>query len=155
MRSTEASAARVPHLRAEAVTIRVLLAALLTTAVLAAAPTAAAQGFRWWQDEHFTRELGLTHKQSTALEEIFQRELPTLRKNRDALDAAEARLEAIVYSATERELMRQIRLVESLRAQRNIVRTVMLLRMRAVLDPDQRVKLSVLHQDWERRDPGR
>lgn len=155
MTSTEASGARSTHLRFEAVGIRALLAGLLVTVGLAGAPTAAAQGFPWWQDEHFTRELGLTHKQSTKIDEIFQAELPTLRKNRDALDAAEARLEAIVYTATERELMRQIRLVESLRAQRNTVRTVMLLRMRAVLDPDQRVKLGALHQDWERRDPGR
>jgi Spy/CpxP family protein refolding chaperone len=112
---------------------------------------AAAQGFRWWQDEHFTRELGLTREQSTTIEAIFQKELPTLRKSRDALDAAEARLELMIYSATERELLRQIRLVESLRARRNTARTVMLLRMRAVLDPDQRVKLGALHQDWERR----
>jgi Spy/CpxP family protein refolding chaperone len=134
--------------------MKVLPLALITVLLAPVAP-AGAQGFRWWQDEHFTRELGLTREQSTTLEAIFQKELPMLQQNRDALDAAEARLEQIIYTATERELLRQIRLAESLRAQRNTARTVMLLRMRAVLDPDQRVKLTALHQDWERREAAR
>src|SRR5688500_12732505 len=57
-------------------------------AVLLPVP-AQAQRFKWWHADHVQRELGLTREQSARLEEIFQTSLPTLRKQKDTLDAAE------------------------------------------------------------------
>jgi Spy/CpxP family protein refolding chaperone len=50
------------------------------------APAASAQGFKWWQSEMFKRELGLTADQSAKIEAIFQKTVPVLRQEKDALD---------------------------------------------------------------------
>jgi Spy/CpxP family protein refolding chaperone len=46
--------------------------------------------------------------------------------------------------------MRQVDKVEALRSNMNKNRTLMLLRMRQVLSPDQRTKLNQLHEEWEK-----
>src|SRR6185295_8482134 len=43
----------------------------LVVLMLASSLPASAQGFKWWQDETFRRELGLTADQRNHLEEIF------------------------------------------------------------------------------------
>ena len=40
--------------------------------------------------------------------------------------------------------------VEAIRSQMNKMRTLMLLKERQILSPDQRVKLNKLHEQWER-----
>jgi hypothetical protein len=45
---------------------------------------------------------------------------------------------------------RQVDKVEAIRAHMNKMRTLMLLKERQVLSPDQRVKLNKLHEQWER-----
>ena len=47
--------------------------ALLVLCALALAPAQAhAQAFKWWSDDNFKKELGLTAEQTARLETVFQ-----------------------------------------------------------------------------------
>ena len=107
---------------------------------------ASAQGFKWWQSDTFTRELGLTSDQSTKIESIFQKTLPVLRTQKGALDKAEADFNQMVEASDDAQVMAQVGVVEAARSELNKSRTMMLLRMRRVLSPDQRVKFVMLQQ---------
>ena len=112
---------------------------------------ATAQGFKWWQNENFKRELGLTAEQSTRLEEIFQKSLPSLRSQKAALDRAQAEFDRLVERGDDAAVMEQVTSVEAARAELNKARTMMLLRMRRSLTADQWAKFTALHE----RDRGR
>jgi len=122
-----------------------LIAVVLGAAVLWAAP-ASAQAFKWWQSDRFKKELGLSQEQSTKIEGIFQKSLPNLRNEKDALDKAEADFNQMVETSDDAQVMAQVTVVEGARAELNKSRTMMLLRMRRVLTPDQRVKFVMLQQ---------
>ncbi len=107
-------------------------AVALLAFVLCAAVPASAQGFKWWQDDTFRRELGLTQEQTTRLEAIFQKSLPTLRKQKDALDRAQAEFDRLVEGGDDGSVMDQVGVVEGARAELNKARTLMLLHMRRV-----------------------
>jgi len=122
-----------------------LVAATAAAAALLCASPASAQG-KWWQSDTFTRGLGLTAEQSTKIEAIFQRTLPALRQQKDALDKAEADFNQMVEASDDAQVMAQVGVVEAARSELNKSRTMMLLRMRSVLTPDQRVKFAMLQQ---------
>ena len=122
------------------------VAAVLVTALLYAAAPAAAQGFKWWTSETFVRELGLTADQSASIENVFQRTLPALRKHKEALDKAEADFNQMIEASDDAQVIAQVAVVEAVRAEMNKARTMMLLRMRRVLTPEQRVKFVTLQQ---------
>jgi Spy/CpxP family protein refolding chaperone len=122
-----------------------LAAVAIGTAAVWAHP-AAAQGFKWWQSEAFSHELGLTTDQSTKIEAIFQHTLPVLRKQKEALDKAEADFNQTIEASDDAQVMAQVGVVEAARSELNKSRTMMLLRMRRVLTPDQRVKFVMLQQ---------
>ena len=123
----------------------VLAAAVVGATVLTAHP-ASAQGFKWWQSDTFTRELGLTTDQSSKIEAVFQATVPVLRRQKDALDKAEADFNQMVEASDDAQVMAQVSVVEAARSELNKSRTMMLLRMRRVLTPDQRVKFVMLQQ---------
>jgi Spy/CpxP family protein refolding chaperone len=122
------------------------LAAVVVGAAVLWAPPASAQGFKWWQSDTFVRGLGLTQEQSTKIEGIFQHTLPVLRKQKDALDKAEADFNQMVEASDDAQVMAQVGVVETARSELNKSRTMMLLRMRRVLTPDQRVTFVMLQQ---------
>ena len=122
------------------------LAAVVVGAAVLWAPPASAQGFKWWQSDTFVRGLGLTQEQSTKIEGIFQHTLPVLRKQKDALDKAEADFNQMVEASDDAQVMAQVGVVEAARSELNKSRTMMLLRMRRVLTPDQRVTFVMLQQ---------
>src|SRR5688500_15414832 len=97
--------------------------------LLWAAPALAQRG-KWWQDEQFCRELGLTSEQRTNLEEIFQKTQPTLRMKMKALNEAQAQFDRLVEKADDATVMAQVTTVEAARAEVSKARTMMLLRMR-------------------------
>ena len=109
-----------------------------------------AQGFKWWQSDRYTRELGLTQEQSRRLEDIFQNALPILRTQKKAFDDAEKEFERLVGGGDDNAVMDQVSRVEAARAELNKSRTHMLLRMRRALTTDQWVKLGALQQADER-----
>lgn len=131
----------------------VLIAAAMLAAVALRAPAASAQGFKWWQSEMFKRELGLTADQSAKIEVIFQKTVPVLRQQKDALDKAQADFNQMIEASDDAQVMAQVGVVEAARSELNKSRTMMLLRMRRVLTPDQRVKFVMLQQ--ETRNHGR
>jgi Spy/CpxP family protein refolding chaperone len=108
-------------------------------------------GFAWWKDAQFQRELGLSAEQSAKIDAIFQAAISQLRSKKEELDKQEDLLsQQIVAGADEVLVTRQVDKVEAIRAHMNKMRTLMLLKERQVLSPDQRVKLNKLHEQWER-----
>lgn len=120
---------------------RVVAAAALVA--FCAAPALAQRG-KWWQDERFRRELGLTAEQSTRLEEIFQKHQPKLREHMRALDQAEDQLSQLIEKGDDASVMAHMGVVEAARAELNKTRTLMLLRMRRSLTADQWAKFTAL-----------
>ena len=108
-------------------------------------------GFAWWQDAQFQRDLGLSAEQSAKIDAIFQATFSQLRQKKDELDRQEEVLsQQIVAGADEMLVTRQVDRVEAIRAHMNKMRTLMLLKERQVLSPEQRVKLNKLHEQWEK-----
>ena len=130
-------------------------AAVVVGAAVLCPPPASAQGFKWWQSDTFVRGLGLTQEQSTKIEGIFQHTLPVLRRQKDALDKAEADFNQTIEASDDAQVMAQVGVVEAARSELNKSRTMMLLRMRRVLTPDQRVTFVMLQQQTRNHDrPG-
>jgi Spy/CpxP family protein refolding chaperone len=103
---------------------------------------------RWWVEPKMRAELGITDQQSAAVEQVWQTSIPKLRELRQRLDTMESTLSDMIRDATdEGSVLAQIEKTESVRAEANKTRTLMLYRMNRVLTPDQRVKLKVL---WDR-----
>jgi Spy/CpxP family protein refolding chaperone len=123
-----------------------LIAAVVVATAALLAPPASAQGFKWWQSEMFKRELGLTADQSAKIETIFQKTVPVLRQEKDALDKAQADFNQMIEASDDAQVMAQVGVVEAARSELNKSRTMMLLRMRRVLTPDQRVKFVMVQQ---------
>ena len=123
--------------------------ALLAVGLLLTQP-AAAQGSKWWQSDQYRRDLGLTTEQSRRLEEIFQAAVPTLKAHKKALDLAEAEFERLMERGDDGSVMDQVERVEAARAELNKSHTMMMLRMKRVLTPDQWAKFTALHQAAER-----
>jgi len=123
--------------------------------IFCAAPALAQRG-KWWQDERFRRELGLTAEQSVRLEEIFQKTQPTLRQRMQALDKAEDEFDRLVESGDDASVLDHVGIVEAARAELNKTRTLMLLRMRRSLTADQWAKFTALADQRNRqRSPDR
>lgn len=118
-------------------------AAILALLAFSAAPAVAQRG-KWWQDERFRQELGLTAEQSTRLEAIFQKTQPTLRQRMQALDQAEKEFDRLVETGDDASVLDHVEIVENARAELNKTRTMMLLRMRRSLTADQWAKFTAL-----------
>ena len=123
--------------------------AIVALLAFSAAPALAQRG-KWWQDERFRRELGLTPEQSTRLEEIFQKTQPTLRQRMHALDQAEKEFDRLVETGDDASVLDHVEIVETARAELNKTRTMMLLRMRRSLTTDQWAKFTALAEQRNR-----
>jgi Spy/CpxP family protein refolding chaperone len=132
---------------------RRLSVAAAALVVLAAGAAARGQsfGFPWWKDAQFQRDLSLTQDQSARIDAVFQQVIPGLRQRKTELDAQEEVLShMIANNESEALVTRQVDKVETIRAEMNKTRTLMLLHMRQVLSPEQRKKLNKLHEQWEK-----
>ena len=131
-------------------------AAVMVLVALAGTHVAAQRG-KWWQDERFRRELGLTDEQSSRLEAIFQKTQPTLRERMQSLNQAEEQLDRLIEKGDDASVLEYVGVVESARSELNKTRTMMLLRMRRTLTADQWAKFTALAEERNgRRDrPGR
>jgi len=121
--------------------------------LLALATSARAQsfGFPWWRDAQFQKDLSLSTEQSARIDNVFQSTISLLRQKRQELDQQEAELSRLIAAnADEATVVRQVDKVEGIRASLNKHRTLMLLRMRQVLSPDQRVKLNKLYEERQK-----
>lgn len=105
----------------------------------------------WWKSPQFQRELELTTDQVAKVEAIFQATLPELRAKRDELDRFEIKLSNLIEAdADEAAVARWLDKTEAARGGLNKVRTLMLMRMRQVLTPEQRVRFKALHEERDR-----
>ena len=126
-------------------------AIVLWLLALGAPAQAQSFGFPWWRDAQFQHDLSLTTEQSGKIDAVFQQSLPILRGKKAELDAQEEELSRMIAAnADEAAVTRQVDKVEAIRAHMNKTRTLMLLHMRQVLSPEQRVKLNKLHDQWEK-----
>lgn len=125
---------------------------LLSVVLLGPAGRASAQGFKWWQNEKFRRELALTPEQVTHLEEVFQALQPTLKTQKDTLDRLEAKLSRVVNDPKSDEalVLQTLERVEAARGELSRSRTLMAFRMRRILTADQNVRMKALHEQWVR-----
>ena len=105
---------------------------------------ALAQRGKWWNDEDFQRELGLTAEQSARLEEIFQRNQPVLRERMHALNQAERKFDELVEKGDDASVLAYVGTLEETRGELSKARTIMLLRMRRSLTADQWAKFRAL-----------
>ena|SRR2546430_5753197 len=126
---------------------------LVVMFLLACGASARAQsfGFPWWRDAQFQKDLSLSSEQSARIDSVFQSTISLLRQKRQELDQQEAELSRLIAAnADEATVVRQVDKVEGIRAGLNKHRTLMLLRMRQVLSPDQRVKLNKLYEERQK-----
>ena len=134
-------------------TSRVAVAVLLLA--LAAPIHGQSFGFPWWKDAQIQRDLTLTAEQAAKIDAIFQSTISLLRQKKEELDRQEEELSKLIAAGADESLVtRQVDKVESIRANMNKMRTLMLLHERQVLTPDQRMRLNKLHEQME-KDRGR
>jgi Spy/CpxP family protein refolding chaperone len=134
---------------------RGLLAALLLVG-FATAGRAQGFGFPWWRDAQFQKELALTMEQSSRIDALFQATMPGLRHKKEELDAQEAELSRLIAAnADEPLVIRQVDKVEAIRSHLNKARTLLLLHIRQVLNPEQRAKLNNLYEERANRGKSR
>jgi Spy/CpxP family protein refolding chaperone len=136
-------------------TLRKSFTCFVLACLLAAAPSASqAQGFKWWQNERFQKELALTADQITRLEAIYQTTVPTMRAQKTALDKYEEKLSKVISDSVsdEAKVLQTVDRVEATRTELSKTRTLMLFRMRRVLTDEQNVKLKALHDHDRDRD---
>jgi len=126
-------------------------AVLVLSLAFAEAGRAQSFGFPWWRDAQFQKDLNLSADQSARIDNVFQSTITLLRQKKAELDQQEAELSRLIAAnADEAVVVRQVDKVESIRANLNKNRTLMLLHMRQVLSPEQRVRLNKLHEQWEK-----
>ena len=143
-------------------TLRKLFICLaLSLIVLASAGPVFAQASKWWHSERFQKELKLAPEQITRIEGIFQASEPLLRVQKDAVDRREEKLSKVISDPKSDEAA-VIQATDRLELARNEVsrtRTLMLFRIRRVLNDEQLVKLNAMHahdrNDRDRRDRDR
>lgn len=120
---------------------------------LQAVPMASAQApasIPWWKSLQFQKDLGMTPDQVAKVDAIFQATLPELRAKRNQLDTFETKLSHLIEAdADEISVARWVDKTEAARGSLNKERTLMLMRMRQILTPDQRVRFKALHEQWD------
>ena len=127
------------------------LVAIVLSLAFAASGRAQSFGFPWWRDAQFQKDRSLSTEQSGRIDSVFQSSVTLLRQKKAELDQQEAELSRLIAAnAEEAVVVRQVDKVETIRATLNKSRTLMLLHMRQVLSPDQRVRLNKLHEQWEK-----
>lgn len=131
---------------------RISRAALAVLLLALTAPVHAQSfGFPWWKDVQIQRDLALTAEQTAKIDAIFQSTISLLRQKKEELDRQEDELSKLIATGADESLVtRQVDRVESIRANMNKMRTLMLLHERQVLTPDQRVRLNKLHEQMEK-----
>lgn len=127
----------------------VLRLIVVSFVLLAVALPAAGQG-KWWQSEEYKRELKLTPEQSKKLEDVWQAAVPTLKSLKKALDQAESEFERLLERGDDGSVMDQVERVEAARAELSKAHTMMLLKMKKMLTPEQWAKFNAMHQSADR-----
>jgi Spy/CpxP family protein refolding chaperone len=110
--------------------------------------------WKWWLYDR--AELGITDKQSTEINQVWESTIPKLREARHEQDRAEDELSRTIkeHKADVATISMLVDRVESARSQHSKMRVIMLYRIDLLLSAEQRVKVEALRarRDAERRD---
>ena len=128
-------------------TLKLFICLGLSAFVLAWPQVASAQG-RWWQTERFQKELALSTEQITRIEGIFQNAQPLARAQKEAFDRREEKLSKVIADpkSTEADVIQATDRLDLARSEMSRTRTLMLFRIRRVLNDDQLLKLNKMHE---------
>lgn len=145
-------------------TLRKLFICLVLSLIVHASATPAfAQSFKWWQTDRFQKELKLTPEQITRIEGIFQASAPLMRAQKEAVDRREEKLSKVIADpkSDEPAVIQAADRLEMARNEMGRTRTLMLFRIRRVLNDEQNAKLVAMHEhdmkdrrDREKKDKG-
>ena len=105
----------------------------------------------WWKNAKDIAELSLTSQQSAKIDEIFQKAMEQARPLRMEVQNLEKNLDAIIREAKMDVgvFTLEVDKIEGKRAELNKMRTVMLYRMRRVLNAEQNAKFQIMVDRWE------
>jgi|SoiMethySBSTD1v2_1073268.scaffolds.fasta_scaffold2407796_1 Spy/CpxP family protein refolding chaperone len=105
----------------------------------------------WWKNAKDIAELNLTPQQSAKIDEIFQKVMEQARPLRMEVQNLEKNLDAIIREAKMEvgAFTLEVDKIEGKRAELNKMRTVMLYRMRRVLNAEQNAKFQIMVDRWE------
>lgn len=124
--------------------------ALAAVALCLLASVAAGQGTDrqqpWWLSPVVQSHIALTPQQAERIDAIFRESLPDRRRLRQQATTLRKQLERLLAAGTMSDVQ-AVSLISRLckvEGQRNVARTMMLVRMHRVLTPDQRVQLTDL-----------
>lgn len=104
----------------------------------------------WWKNPRDMAEIGLTSEQSATIDRIFHDEIEKMKPLRQTVNELERALDETMRANTAdiSAFSRQVQKIEGKRAELNTMRTVMLYRMRRVLNAEQNGKLLAM---WDRQ----
>lgn len=109
----------------------------------------------WWKVAESRAELGISDRQSSDIEEIFQSTVPKLRAAKEGLDKLDQDVARTIKEGTAdvAAVDRQVLQAEQARAVLTTTRTVMFYKMHRLLRREQRTKLNAMFErmDAERR----
>jgi Spy/CpxP family protein refolding chaperone len=108
----------------------------------------------WWKDAKCVAEIGITPEQSATIDSIFRTEIEKMKPLRESINQLERSLNETVRANTTDVAVftRQVQKIEKMRAELNTMRTVMLYRMRRVLNSEQNAKIQAV---FDRREADR
>jgi Spy/CpxP family protein refolding chaperone len=104
----------------------------------------------WWKNPRDMAEIGITAAQSKQIDDLFHAEIEKMKPLRETVNELERALDETMRANTAdiSAFSRQVQKIEGKRAELNTMRTVMLYRMRRVLDAEQNAKLLAM---WDRQ----
>jgi Spy/CpxP family protein refolding chaperone len=122
--------------------------------------------WKWWLHPESRKELRLTDHQVQKIDRIFEEVIPKQRERWHEIERLDKSLAQMVSENTAdvANVSQLVDRLEKLRAEERSARTVMIYRMRLLLNPEQRQKVEVIRarldedrrrQDDERRKQGR
>jgi Spy/CpxP family protein refolding chaperone len=105
----------------------------------------------WWKNPRDMAEIGLSAAQSAEIDRIFHAEVEKMKPMRQLVVELERGVDATMRANTTdiAAFARQVERVEQQRAELNKARTVMLYRMRRVLNAEQNVKFQAFYDRRE------
>lgn len=138
-------------------TLKLFICLVLSAIVLGLPAEVLAQG-KWWMSERFQKELALTQEQITRIEGIYQTTNPLLRAQKEAFDRREDKLSKVIADpkSDESAVLQATDRLDLARNEMSRTRTLLLFRIRRVLNDEQLLKLNAMHEhdrkERERRD---
>jgi Spy/CpxP family protein refolding chaperone len=116
------------------------VATLVVVMVLASCATASARGFKWWQSPAIQHDMQLTAQQVATIDALFNATLAERKAVREQLDYLDKAVKHLLDDPGPDEAAGDalIDRLEETRAHGNVLRRMMIYRIRRVLTADQR-----------------